>query len=122
MRLKSTNLTLLLVFFILLSPVGAQAQETTTVRGTVRDQAGNPLSGVTINVKGTKTNTLTNDQGAYSIITSNKKSVLIFSFVGLASQELTVGNQAVINISLVPETKEMEGVIVTALNIKRNPK
>ncbi len=122
MRLVSTNLTLLLVFFILLAPVAAQTQETTTVRGTVRDQAGNPLSGVTINVKGTKTNTLTDGKGDYNIIASNKKAVLIFSFVGLATQELTVGNQTVINISLVPETKEMEGVIVTALNIKRNPK
>ena len=81
MRLVSTNLTLLLVFFVLLAPVAAQAQETTTVRGTVRDQAGNPLSGVTINVKGTKTNTLTDGKGDYTIITSNKKAVLIFSFV-----------------------------------------
>ena len=42
--------------------------------------------------------------------------------MGLSAQELKVGNQTVMNITLVPETKEMEGVIVTALNIKRNPK
>jgi TonB-linked SusC/RagA family outer membrane protein len=95
---------------------------TSTVKGTVTDEAGAPLSGVSINVKGTNTNTITNEQGAYSISVSDRKSILVFSYVGLTTQEIQLGRQTAINVSLVPTGKEMGEVVVTALNIKRNAK
>ncbi|HEX7905459.1 MAG TPA: SusC/RagA family TonB-linked outer membrane protein [Chitinophagaceae bacterium] len=123
MRTASTILLLLLFFLCVASPVTGFSQGASiTIKGTVTDETGDPLSGASINVKGTTVSTLTNAQGAFSITASDKKAVLVFSFVGLGTQEVQVGNKTVINVSLLSDSKEVGEVIVTALNIKRNPK
>ena len=72
--------------------------EAQTVSGTVSDNQG-PLPGATVVVKGTATGTTADFDGNYSI-SANAGDVLVFSYVGYAAQEITVGNQSTINVVL----------------------
>ncbi|HEX7845149.1 MAG TPA: TonB-dependent receptor plug domain-containing protein, partial [Chitinophagaceae bacterium] len=123
MRTASLFLTLLLFLSCFLcSSHGFGQGSTITITGVVTDDNGGPLAGVTVGVKGTTASTITNAAGGYSINVRDKKAVLVFSFVGLGTEEITVGNRSSINVGLSPSTKEIDGVVVTALNIKRNPR
>ncbi|AEE19803.1 SusC/RagA family TonB-linked outer membrane protein [Dokdonia sp. 4H-3-7-5] len=106
-------LTLLLAFVVQVS----LAQ--TTVSGTVTEENG-PLPGANVIVKGTATGTQTDFDGNYSIQAS-PTDVLIFSFVGYTTKEVTVGNQTTINVGLASDNA-LEEVIVTAQGIKREKK
>ena len=83
-----------------------------TVNGTIKDGSGNPLSGATVSVKGGSQTTLTNSQGSFSITVPNSSSVLVISYVGFATQEITVGNRSSVNISLSTNSAELNQVVV----------
>ncbi|WP_298328914.1 SusC/RagA family TonB-linked outer membrane protein [uncultured Dokdonia sp.] len=106
-------LTLLLAFVVQVS----FAQ--TTVSGTVTEENG-PLPGANVIIKGTSTGTQTDFDGNYSIQAS-ATDVLVFSFVGFTTKEVTVGGQTTINIGLAADNA-LEEVIVTAQGIKREKK
>lgn len=80
---------------------------------------GTPLPGVTVQVKGSTRGTTTNADGSYRINVANTDR-LVFSFIGYASLEETVGNRSVINIRLTVDTKQLNEVVVTALGIERD--
>ena len=92
------------------------------ISGTVTGQAGQPLPGVTVAIKGTAKGTTTNSAGNYSIQVPGSESVLQFSFVGYITKEVVAGSQTVINVTLESSTQELTGVVVTALGIKRQAK
>lgn len=117
----STILVLVFISAGVLSSFSALAQSH-VVNGKVSDEGGKPLEGATITVKGSNTSTTSNASGAYSITVPSSQSVLVFSFVGLASQEIKAGSRNNIDISLVASSQGMENVVVTALNMKRNPR
>lgn len=98
-------LTLLLAFFVQMS----FAQEK-TITGTVSDESG-PLPGVSILIKGTTTGTETDFDGNYSI-QAKAGDVLVFSFVGMATQEKTVGAANTINIVMVTDNLLEEVVVL----------
>ncbi|MCC8153930.1 MAG: SusC/RagA family TonB-linked outer membrane protein [Tannerellaceae bacterium] len=77
----------------------------------VKDKTGEPLIGVSIQVKGTTTGTITDFDGNYSL---NVKSgdVLVFSYVGYVSQEITVTNQTVLNVELLEDSEMLDEVVV----------
>lgn len=91
------------------------------VSGTVSDESGLPLPGVNIIVKGTTTGTQTDFDGKYSI-TANTGDILSITYVGLKSQEITVGSSNVINITMKEDAAMLDEVVVTALGIKREKK
>jgi TonB-linked SusC/RagA family outer membrane protein len=91
------------------------------VKGTVTDQNGKPLPGVTVMVAGSTTGTVTDLNGAYSVSVKEGSS-LVFSFVGYASVTRVIGDQSVIDVTLVEDLTGLEEVIVTALGIKREAK
>jgi TonB-linked SusC/RagA family outer membrane protein len=103
---------LFLAIWALLIGVSAHAQDM-MVTGTVKDDAGSALPGVSIIVKGTTRGTTTNADGNYQISTS-RGSQLLFSFVGFLAKEVTVGSQSTINVSLVADVANLEEVIVTS--------
>jgi hypothetical protein len=70
------------------------------VSGSVTDETGNPLPGVTVLLKGTNTGTVTDNNGNYKIEGLPVDAVLVFSFVGMVTQEINVDNQKSINIKL----------------------
>jgi len=86
-------------------------QQQKTVSGKVTDSGGLPLPGVTIVVKGTTTGTVTNADGKYSMPNVPSGATLIFSFVGMKSQEIVVGNQTQINVTLQADVISLEEVV-----------
>ncbi len=105
-------LTLLLAFVVQVT----FAQEK-TISGTVTDETGMPLPSATVLIQGTTSGTSTDFDGNYSI-TAKPGDVLQFSFVGYATQSLTVGASNTVNASLAPDNA-LDEVVVTALGIKR---
>jgi TonB-linked SusC/RagA family outer membrane protein len=109
-------------FLVLLVVLVAQltfAQER-SVSGVVSDNAGLPLPGVSVLVKGTKTGAQTDFDGKYSIKASSSQ-VLIFSYIGMKTQEITASSTN-LNVKLKDTSVELEGVVVTALGIKKSEK
>jgi len=116
---------LLPAFFALLLgiclPFTSTAQSL-NLSGKVTAQSGDPLPGVNVLLKGTSSGTTTNGQGEYVLTTSSGGSTVIFSAIGFISQEKPVGNQSVIDVVLLEDTKILNEVVVTALGIKREEK
>ncbi|MFC0776812.1 SusC/RagA family TonB-linked outer membrane protein [Flavobacterium sp. HJSW_4] len=110
-------------FLVLLLVLVAQlsfAQER-AVSGTVSDNAGMPLPGVSVLVKGTKAGTQTDFDGKYSIKASSSQ-VLVFSYIGMKTQEIAATSSTV-NVKLAGDAQELESVVVTtALGVKREKK
>jgi len=91
-----------------------------TVKGKVTDNQNDPLPGVTVRVKGTKTLVITDVNGAFQINVPDKSAVLVFTYVSFNSKEVTVGDNTSITISLEPAMGSLNTVeITTALGIKR---
>ncbi|HRI22015.1 MAG TPA: von Willebrand factor type A domain-containing protein, partial [Panacibacter sp.] len=111
--LISLGLLLCIVFFAF------TYKEARTITGKVVDEQNNPIPGVTITVKGTRTATLTNTQGEYSITVQNNKAVLIFSWVGYETKEVKIATGNVIDVKLKASLQKLEEVVVTALGIER---
>jgi TonB-linked SusC/RagA family outer membrane protein len=89
------------------------------ITGKVVDLSGAPLPGVNITVKGTTIGANTDVDGKYSILVPNTQAILQFSFIGYAPQEVTVGSQTLINITLAESMLQMDEVVVTALGITK---
>ena len=109
-------------FLVLLLALVTQitfAQER-TVSGTVSDNAGMPLPGVSVLVKGSKTGTQTDFDGKFSIKASANQ-VLIFSYIGMKTQEVAA-NSTSLKVKLKDDSVELETVMVTAQGIKREKK
>lgn len=105
----SFYLLLSLCIILLGAPVFAQQQN--TVRGTVLDEKGAPLPGVSIKVKGTGLGTVTSASGKFTI-NADKGTVLVFSFVSYASQAYTVNSQQQVQIKLIPVSSNLNEVVV----------
>jgi len=111
----------LLVFLLYAGLQVVLAQKTIT--GRVTGSSDNlPLAGVTVVLKGTTTGNSTDNDGKYSIQVPNNQAILQFSFIGYTSQEVTVGDQSVLNVILAESITRMNEVIVTALGIKKESK
>src|SRR5690606_19392126 len=115
-----TQIRVILTLLIVLVVHTSYAQDK-VVSGTVSDESGLPLPGVNIIVKGTTTGTQTDFDGKYSI-TANTGDILSITYVGLKSQEITVGSSNVINITMKEDAAMLDEVVVTALGIKREKK
>lgn len=101
----------ILAFLILMYSFAGFAQEF-QVKGVVTSSDdGQPIPGVTVLVKGTMIGNITDFDGNYSLNASGN-SVLLFSFVGMTSQEIPVNNQSVINVVLAPELTAIDEVVV----------
>ena len=84
------------------------------ITGKVTDEQGNVLPGVTVMIKGTSLGAATNPDGEYRLeIPSGGAQVLVFSFVGMKSQEIILGSQSQINVKLKEDAEELEDVVVT---------
>ncbi len=102
-------------FIVLSTPDGADfeisIQQQKAVSGTITDENGEPLPGVTVIIKGTTQGTVTNYNGEYSMQNVEPGSTLVFSFVGMRSQEVIVGDQTKIDIVLEVDAIGIEEVV-----------
>ena len=104
---RSVYLLTFLLFHLI-----AFSQNNFTVTGKVTDESGKPLSGVTVQVKGTATATATVDNGTFTINAPSGRSTLVFSSVGFAEQEIAISNRATIDITLVNAANALTDVVV----------
>jgi TonB-linked SusC/RagA family outer membrane protein len=112
--------TLILFGFLLFSMV-TYAQK--TISGKVTDATdGNGIPGVSVLVKGTTAGATTQPNGTYTINVPANGTVLVFTYLGFETQEVTIGSRTEINVALATSTQTLEGIVVTALGIKRSAK
>ena len=90
-----------------------------TVSGTVTDESGAPLPGVTVMVSGTTIGAATDFNGKYTISGVTSQSVLVFSFVGFVSQEIMVGAMRNIDVKLLEDSQQIEEVVVVGYGTRR---
>lgn len=104
--------SLLLLFSIFLMSLNTYAQQK-TITGTVKDADGLGLPGVNIVIKGTTVGTVSDIDGNYSLNVGDRTdAVLVFSFIGFQTQELALGNNTVINVTLQTDAELLEDVVV----------
>ena len=90
-----------------------------TIKGKVVDVEGLPLPGVTVFYKGTTGGTITNVDGTYSLPTNVNAKVLVFSFVGMETKEIVIGNQSEINVTLAENTIGIEEVVAIGYGVQK---
>lgn len=95
------------------------AQQDNTVSGKVVDNSGQPLPGVTVVVKGTTNGTITDTNGAYTLSGLPGGAVLVYSFVGMKTQEVSVDNQKVIDIRMAEDAVGLDEVVVVGFGTQK---
>jgi len=98
------------------------AQERTVTGTITAKEDGLSLPGVSIKIKGAATGTQTGADGQYSIQVPGNNTVLVFTYIGFASQEVNVGARSVVNVELTTDATQLGEVVVTALGISRQKK
>jgi len=92
--------------------VQAQTSQNRQITGTVKDEMGVSLPGVGVAIKGSRTAVSTNQDGKYTIAVPSTATTLVFSFIGMTSEEIAVGNRTVINMTLKSSATNLNDVVV----------
>jgi TonB-linked SusC/RagA family outer membrane protein len=100
----------ILLIFLLVISVSVFAQ-TKNITGKITDSTGEPLPGVTVVVKGAATGTITDIDGNYMLPNVSSENTLVFSFIGMATQEILVGNQSTISITLLADAIGLDEIV-----------
>lgn len=108
-----------LIFISMVFSAGLIFAQQKTITGTVSAAGEESLPGVTVVLQGTTTGTITDISGNYTIQVPDPSSVLLFSFVGYRSQQVTVGSQTTINVVLEPDVMGIDEVVVTGYSSQR---
>lgn len=103
--------TLITIVLLLLFLDGAVAQQK-TINGQITDTRDNPLPGVCIVVKGTKQGTITDADGKYSITVSDSAAILVYSYIGYLTEEVSLSGQSEINLGLTEDIVSLDEVVV----------
>ncbi|MFO7670573.1 MAG: TonB-dependent receptor [Bacteroidales bacterium] len=107
--MKRLSILFALLMFV---SFGLQAQGTEITGSVVSAADGSALPGVTVIVKGTTVGAVTDFEGKYSIGVPDGKGTLLFSFVGMQTQEVAIGNSTIINVSMEVDAVNMDEVVV----------
>jgi TonB-linked SusC/RagA family outer membrane protein len=108
----------LTIFLLLIAILGSTAAvsysqyQQGTISGTVTDETGQPLPGVTVIIKGTTQGTVTNANGEYTLINLPDEATLSFSFVGFATKDVEISGQTKIDIVLLEDNLALDEVVV----------
>ncbi len=118
--MRKFTLFLAFMFFLGMQVLQAQDRE---ISGTVTSSDdGLAIPGVQAVVKGTTIGTVTGLDGNYKLNVPESSKVIIFTFIGMVSQEVEIGSQTTIDVAMEPDILNIEGVVVTALGISREKK
>ncbi|MBQ4163275.1 MAG: carboxypeptidase-like regulatory domain-containing protein, partial [Parabacteroides sp.] len=110
-----------ILFMLCFLFVGFSAFAQVSISGKVVDNTGFELPGVNVVVKGTTVGTMTLGDGTYSLpdVPGGSKAVLEFSYIGFKPIEVVVGNQRVINVTMVEDSEQLEEVVVVAYGTQK---
>ena len=95
------------------------AQERSVTGKVTAAEDGVPLPGVNVVVKGTSLGTVTNAEGTYTLNVPANSTTLVFSFIGLSSQEVEIGGRTTVNLQMSQDVQQLGEVVVTAVGIQR---
>lgn len=109
---------LLVVCLVFITIVGAYAQGA-TLQGTVTDEEGVGLPGVTVMIKGTTTGTATDIDGGFTLPAPEGNGTLVVSYIGYQSQEVPINNQTTFNIPLATDAKALDEVVVVGYGTQK---
>jgi len=113
-------LLVLLCLGVALVSTQLQAQDR-AISGKITSVNGNdPLPGVNVVVKGTTNGTISDIDGNYQLSVGENAETLVFSFIGLVTKEVAIGNQSTLNVQLADDTKQLSEVVVTALGFEED--
>ena len=115
------NLFIRLSLVVALLATGLLSYAQTTVKGTVKDAAGNGVVGASVFVQGTHNGTIADMDGSYTLTNAKVGDKIEFSCIGYASQVLT-WNGGNLNVVLDEDSELLEGTVVTALGIRKDEK
>ncbi|MBD0258290.1 MAG: carboxypeptidase-like regulatory domain-containing protein, partial [Cytophagales bacterium] len=117
--LRLPGLAALFALWLAFPPVWAQ---TRALSGRVTTEAQEPLPGVSVVVKGTRTGTTTDSEGRYRLAVEAPAQTLVFSFIGYQTTEIAIGNRSTIDVPLAVDVANLNEVVVTANAIVREKK
>ncbi len=113
----------LLVLMVFIAFLGSAVAQEKTITGKVTSsEDGSTIPGVSVMVKGTTMGTITDVNGNYTLKVPADAKVLVFSFVGMTTKEIEIGNQSVIDVVMEPANVELDEVVVTSLGISKQKK
>jgi len=95
------------------------SQQTSKVTGKVIDSTGGGLPGVSVVVKGTTNGTITNVDGVYTLSNIPPSGTIVFSFVGMKTEEIAVGNKTVINLTMIEESIGLDEVVAVGYGVQK---
>ncbi|MDJ1470308.1 SusC/RagA family TonB-linked outer membrane protein [Xanthocytophaga flava] len=106
-------------FFLFLSSSLLSFGQEKAIRGKASAADGSGIPGVNVLLKGTTRGTATGQDGTYSLSLPQTDGTLVFSAIGYATKEISIGSQTAIDVTLEEDTRQLNEVIVTALGIKK---
>jgi TonB-linked SusC/RagA family outer membrane protein len=115
--MKKLSKLLLIAYILIASASTVYAQRTIT--GTVVDKDQQPVPGVNVIITGTALGSITDVQGKYSIVAPEDAKSLTFTFIGMESQEIAIGGQTQINVTLAEAVTNLEEVVVVGYGIQK---
>src|SRR5438309_2247972 len=109
---KILRMALLFISLYMCTSVMAQNQGT-VIKGTVTDDKGATLPGVTVAVKGMQVNAITDVNGGYNISVPPAGKTLVFTFIGMERQEVSIGTKTTINVTMTLSSTALSEIVVT---------
>ena len=98
------------------------AQDRVVTGKVIGQEDGLAIPGVNVVLKGTTTGTVTDSDGKFSLSLPTSGGTLVFSFIGMQTQEVEIGNKAIIDVQLASDVSQLGDIVVTALGISREKK
>ncbi len=96
--------------------------EKKTIRGTIADEAGVPLSGVTVSIKDEQSTTQTDDNGRYTILYIGEDATIVFTYIGYEKVESKATNRSVINVTMKNQLNSLDDVVVIGYGTQKREK
>ena len=89
------------------------------VTGTVKDESGSGMPGVNVLIKGTANGTATDASGTYRLNVSGDQNVLVISFIGYVTKEVSIGSQSTVDVSIDPDVQTLTELVVTGYGVDK---
>lgn len=113
------SLFVVCLYLLLAMHAWADVTQSVSIKGTVRDNLGEPLIGVNIMVKGAAIGVLTDVNGAYTLNNVNGKPILVFSYMGYITQEIAVAGKQTLDVVMKEDLQTLDEVVVIGYGVQK---
>lgn len=109
----------LLALFVSLVVAGDLFAQAVSISGRVTEPSGEPIPGVNVLEKGYSNGTITDMDGNFSLVVNSEQSTLVFSFIGFESQEIAVGQNTQISVTMNPATDVLDEIVIVGYGTQK---